>query len=284
MGGKGGGLGGFVGGMVDNTLGTSFFGQNANDRAKDAQIRGMEGAQSAIGRAYDDQKKALNPYSDLGIKSLAQLTSGNLMKDDPGYQFRLDEGNKSINSGLAARGLGNSGAAIKALTRYGQDYASGEYGNAFNRQMQMANMGLNAAGGLSNAASGYGENLANIAMGVGSANAGAIAGKEKQRSSFVDRLYSNAGAGMGMFSDSRMKKNIQEIDKKDLAEMKKHLKAYAFNYTSEEYGQGDWVGVMAQDLEKSNLGRTLVIENEKGQKTIDLKKVLSMFLAIMAEA
>jgi hypothetical protein len=68
-----------------------------------------------------------------------------------------------------------------------------------------------------------------------------------------------------------------------LKEMKKHLKAYAFNYKNDKHGIGNWIGVMAQDLEKSKLGRTLVIHDENGNKMIDLRKVLSMFLSTMAE-
>lgn len=86
------------------------------------------------------------------------------------------------------------------------------------------------------------------------------------------------------FSDERLKENIQPVDQNDFKEMKKHLKAYKFNYKSDKHGRGDWIGVMAQDLEKSRLGRTLVSHDEFGNKTIDIRKVLSMFLSTIAEA
>jgi hypothetical protein len=66
---------------------------------------------------------------------------GSLMKDftnedfikDPGYQFRLDEGNKAVQASAAAgRGL-LSGAAMKAMQKYGQGFASNEFANAYNR-------------------------------------------------------------------------------------------------------------------------------------------------------
>lgn len=56
-----------------------------------------------------------------------------MFKEDPGYQFRLDQGMKGLNNSAAARGGLLSGAALKAADQYNQDYASGEYGNAFNR-------------------------------------------------------------------------------------------------------------------------------------------------------
>ena len=52
---------------------------------------------------------------------------------DPGYEFRLSEGLKALQRSGAARGMALSGAQAKALTRYNSDFASNEYGNAYNR-------------------------------------------------------------------------------------------------------------------------------------------------------
>jgi len=52
---------------------------------------------------------------------------------DPGYAFRLGEGQKALERSAAARGGLLSGGTGKALQRFGQDYGSQEYTNAFNR-------------------------------------------------------------------------------------------------------------------------------------------------------
>lgn len=269
----------FTGGMIGGN------GQNANTLALNEQRQGTGQANAALGQAFTDQKNYLNPYADAGKTALANLTGDptKLMQNDPGYQFRLGEGERAINASMAARGLGNSGAALRSLTRYGQDYATNEYGNAFNRQAQIAGMGQNAASNLASAAGQYGSNLSNNYMGLGNAAAAAQIGKGNQQAGFIDRLYSNAGAGMSMFSDERLKTNIQEIDPVEFSEMKKTLKPYIFEYLNDEHGTGAWVGVMAQDLEKSKLGRTVVETNEKGQKIVNLKKLNSMILASIAE-
>lgn len=57
------------------------------------------------------------------------------MEQDPGYAFRLAEGQRAIERSTAARGGLQSGAALKAAAQYGQDMASQEYGNSFNRFM-----------------------------------------------------------------------------------------------------------------------------------------------------
>jgi len=52
---------------------------------------------------------------------------------DPGFAFRLQEGQKAIERSKAAQGTLLSGGALKALNRFGQDYSSNEWGNAYNR-------------------------------------------------------------------------------------------------------------------------------------------------------
>lgn len=85
-----------------------------------------------------------------------------------------------------------------------------------------------------------------------------------------------------MFSDRSVKKNVKQISKADIIELKQTLKPYTFNYVSEEYGSGDWVGVMAQDLQKSKLGRTVITE-VNGKLAIDQRKLNSLLLATLAE-
>lgn len=101
-------------------------------------------------------------------------------QQDPGYQFRLGEGVNALEAGAAARGGLNSGSAMKALQKFGQDYGSAEFGNVFNRLAGVSGTGLsaasmgNAAGqnyatGAGNALSAYGNASAAGAIGVGNA-------------------------------------------------------------------------------------------------------------------
>lgn len=58
-----------------------------------------------------------------------------VLADDPGYQFRLTEGQKALESSAAKRGGLLSGGTGKALQRYGQDLASQEYEKAYSRAL-----------------------------------------------------------------------------------------------------------------------------------------------------
>jgi len=79
-----------------------------------------------------------DPSSLLSNFSPADFTA----QTDPGYAFRFKEGERAVNNSMAARGLGISGAGLKAATKYGQDMGSQEYQNAYNRfQANRANQG-----------------------------------------------------------------------------------------------------------------------------------------------
>jgi hypothetical protein len=272
-------------GAIDDALGSNLFGDNSTDRALDAQTRGTNQANDILKQMYGTQQNLASPYNEAGLGALSSLASGDFAKNmemDPGYQFRMKQGQNALQSSAAARGSLNSGATMKALQRYGQDFASNEYNNAYNRNYerlsQLAGLGANANQNLMNAAGNYGSQVSGNMTGLGNAQASAQIAQ-------ANRTTDLMGQGIrAYFSDERLKENIQPVNENEFKEMKRYLKAYKFNYKSDKHGSGDWVGVMAQDLEKSRLGRTLVSHDEFGNKTIDIRKVLSMFLATMAEA
>jgi hypothetical protein len=106
---------------------------------------------------------------------------------DPGYAFRLSEGLKSLDRQAAARGGLISGGALKAAQRYGQDAASQEYTNAFNRyqvnrsnQMQplqsLMGSGQTAATQIGNQAVSTGQGMASSYAGAADARASGYVG------------------------------------------------------------------------------------------------------------
>lgn len=284
-------MGKSVGQWSDNKFGNNVFGENSNMKALDEQKTGAQYANNTLAGAYKQQRADFQPWQEIGLQSFKDLNSNNFMdnwKTDPGYEFRLKEGEKAINNGAAARGMGNSGATMKALTQYGQNLASQEYGQAYdrnyNRLSQLAGFGNQATANMANASANYGNSVAGNHTGIGNAGAAAHMGMAGQAAKQSEKQTQMFGSIMGMASDERLKTDIVEVSKEDLAEMKSYLKAYSFKYKDEKFGEGNWIGVMAQDLEKSKLGKTLVFEDESGNKILDVRKVMSLFLATMAEA
>jgi hypothetical protein len=78
-----------------------------------------------------------------GYGSLAKPFGMEQFEQDPGYAFRQAEGMKALERSAAARGLLQSGPTLKGIQRFGQESASQEYGNAFNRYQIERNARLN---------------------------------------------------------------------------------------------------------------------------------------------
>ena len=160
----------------------------AYDPYQQAGLAGQNQLLNYLGIGADTGSQGYGQYAN------AQFTpEAFAANQDPGYGFRMREGLKAVDAQAAARGGLISGAALKASQRFGQDMASQEYQNAFNRYQtsrqatlapyqQLQGTGMQAAGGLSNAAGGYGTNALGAYGGYGSAansaygNYGAAAG------------------------------------------------------------------------------------------------------------
>lgn len=96
---------------------------------------------------------------------------GGLPGQDPSYGFVRDEGLKGMERSAAARGTLLTGGLQKAMARYAGNLASGEFGNVFNRNLQLANLGQSSVGAMGNAAGNYGNQATNLITGQGNAAA-----------------------------------------------------------------------------------------------------------------
>ena len=106
---------------------------------------------------------------------------------DPGYQFRLSEGMKGLERSAAARGGLLSGGTLKGIQRFGQDLASTEYQNAFNRYQaertgtlnpyqSLAGVGQSTANQLSNMGMNYANQAGEAYQGAANARASGYVG------------------------------------------------------------------------------------------------------------
>lgn len=109
-------------------------------------IAGMNTATSnaatGIETAAGTASAALNPYAEAGAEATRSLQdlvrnpqnfAPQDLEMDPGYQFRLQQAQRAIESSAAARGASLGGGALKALNRHIQGVASDEYSRAFDR-------------------------------------------------------------------------------------------------------------------------------------------------------
>lgn len=130
-------------------------------------------------------------------------------------------------------------------------------------------------------------NLANVIQGAQAAQMGRekmIADADTAAKDRKIDVISGLGqglAGAGVFSDENTKKNIKDTEGKarDFLEV---IKPKIYEYKEEENGKGAHLGIIAQDLEKSELGKSMVKETPEG-KMVDFGKGFGAVLAAMAE-
>lgn len=138
-----------------------FFGSKGKDAVKDSQnqiineSKATAGTQIGNAQAYQEfANTQSNPFYQTGTNALSGVQAfttpgGDLsafLANDPGYKAGLQGGVNAIDQGAAARGLLGSGGRLKALERYGQDYANQHLDNIFARYMGASGIGQNALG------------------------------------------------------------------------------------------------------------------------------------------
>lgn len=111
---------------------------------------------------------------------------------------------------------------------------------------------------------------------VRGAGGGNMAQLEQDRK--TAQAYANA-----VKSDREDKKDIDVNDKGRLHDFLQKLSVYDYDYKNPEDGMGRQTSVMAQDLEKSDIGKKAIVEADDG-KRVDYIKILPEMLAANVDA
>lgn len=164
--------------------------QIAQENAEaDAKSKARQYAESTAGAQQASQDIRNNPLFGSLNKQFTEQDFWNDPGTKLGFQFGLDQGTQGLNRQAAASGSLNSGAQLKALTRYATDYTGTKYGDAYNRdQAQKANQ-FNRLASLA----GVGQQAVNS---VGSAGANA-ANQIGSNSLYAGNAQANAAYASG---------------------------------------------------------------------------------------
>ena len=130
-----------IGWMAAATIGSALLGSRSASKAADVQASAADRAAELQREQFDRQVELQAPFRNAGVRALPELEAASRytpfgmsqFQADPGYAFRLSEGQKQLDRQAAIRGGQISGGALKAAARYGQEMGSQEYNNAFNR-------------------------------------------------------------------------------------------------------------------------------------------------------
>lgn len=176
------------------TFGTGYT-SGSDMAAKDRQVKLIY---DRMMQEYNDKVAAIAPNTgtpggavDSSFGSLTKkFTTADLNADpvyNSGLKFGLDRGTEGINSRALASGMYDSGATLKALTQFGNDYGSTKANESFNRYNVANDSIFNKLSGISgtgqvatnqvasagtNAANNISENI----TGAGNARAAGIVG------------------------------------------------------------------------------------------------------------
>ena len=244
----GAGAGFLLGGPAGMALGASLGGATEEATGGGASGAAREAAQVSNAaaerdlalrtRMYEEGVARQQPFYQAGVNALPQYISGieqggELVRGftnadftaDPGYGFRLAEGQKALDRQAAARGGLISGGALKAAQRYGQEMGSQEFGNAYNRFRDtqglrrnalagVAGYGPTAASSINAAGQTYAAGAGNTMMNQGETSANALLASQRARSSSYGQLgnaltkymnptynYGAFGGGSGTFGE-----------------------------------------------------------------------------------
>ena len=221
--------------ILGTQLGTSYLSSRRKKRAaRRAYRRLLDATRKSISEyqrygnqaqdIYRDQTDRLLPYLQPGAEANRMLgalyglggTPGlstkqaadraiSTIKGSPGYAFARREGERGIQSALASTGLGSSGAALRGLTQYNQDYADTRYNQYIGGLDRLANRGLHGVGQQHGANALYQQALADVTRGRSQAHllaggAGAAASIAQGRAGA--QAYEDVGAALGKYFGS----------------------------------------------------------------------------------
>lgn len=148
--------------VVGTSAVSGWLGADASkDAANTSANASMYGANLTNDQFLQTQEN-LSPWYNTGANALAQYSNYGRSRVnpndyipafdasqfnlymDPSYQFRWGEQNKAINANMAGMGKVVSGNRLDEIMKRSGEMASQEYGNAYNRQMNEYNMGVDA--------------------------------------------------------------------------------------------------------------------------------------------
>ena len=153
-----------IGGSVVSAASTAY----GASKAANAQEQAAQLAAQTQMNMYNTTRGDLAPFRQIGQTAATDLTNrlGELtapitmdqatLEKTPGYQFNLYQGEKAVANSAAARGLGESGAALKGAATFATGLADNTYQqqfqnavtnqtNAYNRLKGLVDTGENAS-------------------------------------------------------------------------------------------------------------------------------------------
>jgi hypothetical protein len=202
--------------MAAAVVGSSLIGASSAKSAANVQAGAADRASQLQQEQFERQVELQAPFREAGVRALPELEAASRytpfgmqqFQADPGYGFRLSEGQKALDRQAAARGGLISGAALKGAQRYGQEMGSQEYTNAFNRYQTERQARLNPlqslAGMAQTSTNVLGQAGQAMASGMGEAGGQAAQARASGYMGGANALSQGLGQYMGYSQNQQM--------------------------------------------------------------------------------
>ena len=216
--------GAIIGGAA--AIGGGLIASKGAKKAARAQERAAQQAEQTQRQMFERQIELQEPFRQAGMTAQQQIMQllgiggdasaegyGSLARSfgqsdfeaDPGYAFRQAEGMRALERSAAARSGLLSGNTMRGIQRFGQDLASQEYQNAFNRfQVERAarlnplqslmGSGQSAANVMTGATGQAAQNIGQMQLGAGQARASGYIGQSNALAGALQGIGSAASS------------------------------------------------------------------------------------------
>jgi hypothetical protein len=208
--------------ILAGTLGAAAIGASASRSAGKTQAQAAAESGNLQREIFERQVELQQPWLKAGEEALNRLRplameytpfGAQQFQQDPGYQFRMSEGMKALERGAAARGGLLSGATLRGTQRFGQELASQEYQNAFNRYQaerqarlgplqSLAGVGQTTAQGVASQAGTMGANMGQAMQAGAAARASGYVGQ-------ANALTGALSTGLNFYQGQQMLNALQ---------------------------------------------------------------------------
>lgn len=188
-----------------------LFGSSAASKASKAQAASADKALALQDKMYTQTRADSLPWLEAGKSALTQYM-GELglsktgadgkpfqsqFQKTPGYDFQVQQGEQGVTNNLAALGMKNSGAALKALTKFRTGLADQTYGAYLDRVGGVAGQGQQQANQNSANAASAASSMGGLIQDAGAARASGYVGQANAWNGALTNITNTAGSWLG---------------------------------------------------------------------------------------
>lgn len=241
-----------------------------------SQLQGIASGQQQGAGELAVQRQAQNALA-------AQQSMARMQRGPMAMLGQRDARDQSAAIGSTAMGVGQQAALGDQMAAQGMIAQAAGQGRGQDQSVQLANlnaqlqqMGMDDAARLGYLQQLTGMNAAELNAAVGAMGA-AQAGNKPGYLPGLMQTAGQVGAAAAMASDENLKEEIADASD-EVDAMLDNLYPKSYKYKDAKWGEGRRAGIMAQDLERSEAGKRIVMDTPEG-KLLDVNKAISAALA-----